>query len=72
MKNKTIKNNINKSPKELISLLGEKTLALRNFRFSVAGSNTRNVKEGYALKKDIARIKTILNAKKLESKKLKV
>ena len=50
-----------KSPKELTTLLTEKRLALRNFRFSIAGSNTRNVKEGSALKKDIARILTILN-----------
>lgn len=59
MKIKEIKN---KSPKELNTLLTEKGLALRTFRFAVAGSNTRNVKEGKALKRDIARIKTILNA----------
>ncbi|OHA93342.1 MAG: 50S ribosomal protein L29 [Candidatus Zambryskibacteria bacterium RIFCSPLOWO2_02_FULL_39_26] len=50
-----------KNPKELNSLLSEKTSALRAFRFAVAGSNVRNVKEGLTLKKDIARIKTILN-----------
>ncbi len=54
----------NKSPKELSSLLSEKGLAVRAFRFAVAGSNVRNVKEGKALKKDIARIKTLLNAPK--------
>ncbi|MCX6701911.1 MAG: 50S ribosomal protein L29 [Candidatus Zambryskibacteria bacterium] len=48
---------------ELKSLLSEKRLALRNFRFAVSGSNVRNVKEGNALKKDIARILTILNTK---------
>ncbi len=51
----------NKNEKELHTLLKEKALALKNFRFSVAGSNVRNVKEGKALKKDIARIKTSLN-----------
>ena len=60
MKIKELKN---KSLKELDSLLSEKSLALRAFRFAVAGSNVRNVKEGKALKKDIARIKTLLNTK---------
>ncbi len=54
----------NKSPKELNTLLSEKGLALRVFRFAVAGSNVRNVKEGKAIKKDIARIKTLLNKTK--------
>jgi len=58
MKIKEIKK---KSQKELKNLLSEKDLALRAFRFAVAGSNVRNVKEGMALKKDIARIKTVLN-----------
>ena len=58
---KYTKDILNKSQKELEALLSEKAMALRTFRFSVAGSNTRNVKEGKALKKDIARIKTVLN-----------
>ncbi len=58
MKIKELKN---KNVKELNSLLSEKALALRTFRFAVAGSNVRNVKEGKAVKKDIARIKTLLN-----------
>ncbi len=56
-----MKDFIKKTPKELMTLLKEKQTALRAFRFSVAGSNTRNVKEGKSLKKDIARIMTILN-----------
>ena len=59
----------NKSEKELKSLLGEKSLALKNFRFAVAGSNTRNVKEGNALKKDVARILTILASHKVHKVK---
>ena len=51
----------NKTEKELKALLLEKKMALRNFRFGVAGSNARNVKEGNNLKKDIARIFTLLN-----------
>ncbi|MEI6843627.1 MAG: 50S ribosomal protein L29 [bacterium] len=53
---------IHKTEKELKSLLAEKQVALRNFRFAVAGSKTRNVKEGAVLKRDIARIMTILNS----------
>jgi ribosomal protein L29 len=54
----------NKTEKELQVLLNEKGLALRAFRFNVAGSNVRNVKEGRTLRKDIARIKTIFSATK--------
>mgnify|MGYP003395192722 CR=1 FL=1 len=56
-----MKDLIKKTEKELKVLLNEKQGALRTFRFSVAGSNTRNVKEGNVLKKDIARIMTLLN-----------
>jgi ribosomal protein L29 len=59
-----MKDFIKKTEKELKTLLTEKRLALKNFRFSVAGSNARNVKEGLVLRKDIARILTILNSKK--------
>ncbi|MBP6888858.1 MAG: ribosomal protein [Patescibacteria group bacterium] len=59
-----MKDLLKKNTAELKTLISEKKLALRNFRFSVAGSNVRNVKEGNVLKKDIARILTILNKKK--------
>ena len=62
MKDK-MKDITNKNKSELIQLLNEKRLVLRNFRFAVAGSNVRDVKEGKALKKGIARIMTILNSK---------
>lgn len=61
MKANFMKDSIKKTPKELMTLLKEKQTALRVFRFSVAGSNARNVKEGSVLKKDIARIMTLLN-----------
>jgi ribosomal protein L29 len=60
-KKMTTKELKNKSEKELHTLLKEKALALKNFRFAVAGSNVRNVKEGNVFRKDIARIKTLLN-----------
>ncbi len=53
----------NKTETELQALLGEKRVALRNFRSSVAGSKVKNVKEGYTIRKDIARILTAINAK---------
>lgn len=53
-----------KNKKDLQSLLAEKKESLRTFRFGLAGSNVRNVKEGRALKKDIARINTALNSEK--------
>jgi ribosomal protein L29 len=48
----------NKNEKELSKLLTEKVEALRVFRFNISGSKTRNVREGRALRKDIARIYT--------------
>lgn len=54
----------NKNEKELNSLLSQKREALRAFRFSTSGSNSRNVKEGKSLKKDIARVLTVLSSKK--------
>ena len=56
---------LKKNKKELTNLLGEKRVSLRNFRFSVAGSNTRNVKEGVSIRRDIARILTLLNKKEV-------
>jgi ribosomal protein L29 len=53
-----------KSEKDLKTLLAEKREALRGFRFGVVGSNARNVKEGWAVKKDVARILTLLNSPK--------
>jgi ribosomal protein L29 len=50
-----------KNESELIKNLNEKRKALRAFRFGIAGSKTRNVKEGRNTKRDIARILTELN-----------
>jgi ribosomal protein L29 len=56
---------IKKTEKELLNALKEKKEALRVFHFALSGGKTKNLKEGQSLKKDIARIMTILNAKKL-------
>ncbi|MSU45380.1 MAG: 50S ribosomal protein L29 [Candidatus Zambryskibacteria bacterium] len=62
-----MKDFIKKSNKELVTLLSQKREAVRVFRFNVSGSNTRNVKEGSSLQKDIARILTLLNKPKVQA-----
>ena len=52
-----------KSAADLEKLLKEKREALRRFRFDVTGGKIKNVKEGFNLRKDIARILTMLAAK---------
>jgi len=54
----------NKTQTDLKKLLNEKREALRVFRFGAAGAKTKNVKEGRAIRKDIARILTAMNSKK--------
>lgn len=53
-----------KNAADLNRILAEKRESLRTFRFGTSGSKTKNVKEGRATKKDIARILTALNTKK--------
>ena len=48
----------------LHKMLTEKRKALRIFRFSVARSKIKNMKEGKNLKKDIARVFTEINSRK--------
>jgi ribosomal protein L29 len=50
-----------KTEKDLMKLLAEKAEAMKNFRFGIAGSKVRNVREGRGLRKDIARIETELS-----------
>ena len=57
----------NKNEKELMTLLEQKSAALTSFRFGIAGSKVRNVREGRGVRKDIARILTALNAPKHSS-----
>jgi len=53
-----------KSEKELSQLLETKRHDLWSFRFSVSGSKVRNVREGRSVRRDIARILTLLNQMK--------
>lgn len=52
-----------KNKENLLKLLAEKREAAHAFRFGIAGSKVRNMKEGKNLRKDIARILTELNLK---------
>lgn len=52
-----------KNKSDLIKMLKEKKESLRVFRFNVAGSKARNVKEGKTLKKEIAVISTEISAR---------
>lgn len=52
-----------KTVPELHILLDEKREALRKFRFGIAGSKNRNVKEGKNTRQDIARILTEIRKK---------
>jgi len=54
----------NKNDTELQKLLEEKRKSLRLFRFSVAGSKIKNIKEGMNLRKAIARILTETNSRR--------
>jgi ribosomal protein L29 len=50
---------------ELQKTLADKREALRVFRFEGAGSRTRNVRGGRMLRKEIARLLTELNSRKV-------
>lgn len=64
-KKKDLKNN---NDKDLQKELSEKRESVRTFRFGIAGSKVRNVKEGRDTKKQIARILTELNLRKQNGK----
>ncbi len=54
---------LSKSVEDLNKLLTEKREALRVFRFASTGAKSKNVKEGRAIRKDIARILTLTRIK---------
>lgn len=62
MKTKDIKT---KTIPDLQKMVADKREALRVFRFGSAGSKNKNVKAGKGLKRDIARILTIIKQKQL-------
>jgi ribosomal protein L29 len=56
------KEKIKKNESDLIKEFSEKRLKLRDLRFGIAGSKSKNVKEQKMIKKDVARILTALNS----------
>jgi ribosomal protein L29 len=54
---------IGKTKEELRRTLEEFRGKLQAFRFAMAGSKVKNVKEGKGIRKEIARISTALNQK---------
>ena len=55
---------LKKTNAELAKELRDKRETLRMWRFALSGSKVKNLKEGKTMRKDIARIKTAINAKK--------
>lgn len=54
----------NKTDKELLSELYGKKNSLRDFYFKISKGKVKNVKDGYVLRKQIARILTEINNRK--------
>ncbi len=57
-----------KNREECLKLLAEKAKRLHDIRFAGADSKSKNTKEATGLRKDIARIKTILKEEKRDEK----
>jgi ribosomal protein L29 len=53
------------TPDELTKEIADKREALRAIRFGAAGSRSRNVREERELRKDVARLLTELNSRKV-------
>jgi ribosomal protein L29 len=61
MKSLKMKDITTKTKADLAKMVGEKREAIRAFRFGGAGAKTKNVKEARTLRKDIARLMTVMN-----------
>lgn len=53
-----------KSPEEIKKLVAVQQAELRDFRFGMSGGHSKNVKKAKMLRKDIARMHTILSQTK--------
>ena len=58
-----------KTAADLKKMVADKREALRVFRFGGAGAKAKNVREGRAIRKDIARILTALTAQSKSASK---
>jgi len=59
-----MKDLIKKTKAELETTLSDKRESLRKFRFGISGSKVKNTKEGRNLRKEIAKILTVINSEK--------
>ena len=64
MKSTLLKDIAHKTQADLAKMVADKRESLRTFRFGSAGAKVKNVKEGKTLRRDIARILTVMNATK--------
>lgn len=55
---------VKKNTADLMKMLSEKREALSKFKFDIAGSKIKNVKEGKNLRREIAQILTVLGESK--------
>ena len=62
-----IKDISTKTAADIAKLVAAKREELRVFRFGGAGSKTKNVKQGREIRKDIARMLTVIRSKKTPS-----
>jgi len=69
MKSSLLKDIPHKTQADLTKLVADKQEALRVFRFGTTGAKAKNVKESRTIRRDIARILTVLNASKKAEKK---
>ena len=53
-----------KTDEDLNRTLSEKRSDLKDFRFGLSGSKTKNVKKGKEIKRDIARVLTEMSSRK--------
>jgi len=60
---KNLKELKTKSAGELETARAAAIVAHKNFRFAIAGSKTKNVREGRNLRRNVARIHTLLKQK---------
>lgn len=56
------------SIEDLHKEIRDKRESLRSIRFGASGSRSRNTREGRTLRKDIARLLTEVNARRVDSK----
>jgi ribosomal protein L29 len=68
MKSTLNKDIAHKTQADLAKMIADKRESLRVFRFGTTGAKTKNVKESRTIRRDIARILTVMSAQKKAGK----